>query len=414
MVAAGVALALAFSTRYAALTVLPALLIYDFRFTIYDLISYVKRGAKSANTRDFNQTTILTNHQSKIPDSKSPNRQSSIINRQFPLLVAFGLVSLPQMVINFAWPKPFWNHPWLTGWSPLNYIKTAFDTPDGHAVYDRPPAVFYGLEPFWNLHFLTPLLIPLALAGFISLWARQRRSWPGWALVLWWLVPVLCYSGMPYENERFTLTLLPPLAIISGLGLAALYDKVRSKKAEVRNDKESVESIDPDKIAVLPPVVTLNPKPKIQRSSSLIPHPSSLILLTSAFLLLPFLCWVGQRHMEGFFAFKNDELNTVQAAEMVLPSDAQVLTFGVSLTYDHYYPVRPVFDLSATGQSAIMDLLNQNRPLYLLTKPEVMESQFAATPIGASYRVARQLAVEPPLLEYKGYYLWRLRPGSNS
>ncbi len=394
LIAAAIALGFAATTRYAALTILPALLIP----LIYDLCTqrvpaiYDYKKARLNASRATNQSGQL-----KIRPKGMVFGQDSKFKILFAVLT-LGLVVLPQAVINFAWPQPFWNHPWLTGWSPLNFIHTSFDTPDGHAAYNASPLVFYGLEPFLNLRFLTPFIIPLALAGFIKLWQKQRQSWQGWTLVLWWLGPLLFYSGMPYENERFTLTLLPPIAAIAAIGITALYEQIAtyfdgSQKSEVGSQK----------------LETRNYRFKIQ-NSKFAPKGWSSTKIQNFILLLGLvgLGWAGQRHMEGFFAFKNRELATARATEQILPSNARLVTFGISLTYDHYYPSRPVSDLFTMTEADFARLASQGNPLYLLVEPEVIQTQFTGTPTGTIYQLVRTHAPDPPLLQIGRYQLWKI------
>jgi len=355
---AGLALAAAASTRYAALTVLPALLICWLWPTRRD---------------EPNNSSMQRDGEGKSPAALTIGFLAHLSRPA--ALIAFGLglglAALPQTIINLAWPKPFWGHQWLTGWSPLNFGRTVFDTPDGHAVYPTSPLVFYGLEPLLNLRFLTPFIIPLVLAGLVVLW-QGRRGWQSWTVLASWLVPVLLLGGVPYENERFSLSFLPPLAIIAGLGLGQIYRWVGH----------------------------------YFRFKSFLA--ASLII---TLLGLAGLGWAGQKHLEGFAAFKQGQLGVVETVERKLPAEATLLSFGISLTYDHYYPLRPVFDLSALDEAAVAQIIAEKPVVYLLVEPAVLEQQFKATPIGNSYQAARKFALEPTVWQSGKYRLWQLRSG---
>src|SRR5260221_7215461 len=90
---------------------------------------------------------------------------------------------------------------------------------DGTFHYDQSPAQYYA-QPLTNAYYISPLLIPLLMLGVILLLMKNRP-----ALLLlcgWFAVEYGFLAGVPYENIRFALALVPPLAVCVGLGAAII------------------------------------------------------------------------------------------------------------------------------------------------------------------------------------------------
>lgn len=278
-------------------------------------------------------------------------------------LVAVGLVYLPQFIINQIFPSAFWTNSWLADWSPANAFQQEFTTRDGFASYPAPPLVFYLGFSLINPRFLTPLALPLVGLGVVRLW--QKKAWfeAVW-LGGWWLLPVLLFSGIPYENERFSLTFMPPVALLAGLGVVWLA-------------------------GTLPkgwPQIGLH-----------------LALAASAIGLLV----ISQRHVDGFIAVKDIELAVVKQVEARLPAQANLITFDISLTFDHYTGLK-VRDLSALDAGSVQTLASQPE-VYLLADPANMAQQWKGNPIGVAFEAAQARAEGGPLAQFGRFYLWKLR-----
>jgi 4-amino-4-deoxy-L-arabinose transferase-like glycosyltransferase len=337
---AGLALGLAIITRYAAVTALPVVGLLIWQASVH-----------------------------------TKNRKKGLGQ----LVLAFSvmaLVYLPQFIINQVYPERFWSGSWLASWSFSNAFQTTFNTPDGFATYVWPPLLFYLVYPFVNLHFFTLGVLLLLGSGLVVLWQKRQDSNSNATLFLlvgWWLLPVLLFSSFSYENERFSLTLMPPVALVAGLGAASLWhwwqDWVRLK-AKVW-------------------------------------YGAGLVL---AGLGLGGLALFSQQHLNGFMAIKTTELTTIQQVEAALPDPdhANLLTFDLSLTFDHYSHLA-VYDLSALDAVHIATVLaSQPQATFLLADPANMEKQWAGTPIGLAFEAARAHTSATPLAKFGRFWLWRL------
>jgi hypothetical protein len=82
-----------------------------------------------------------------------------------------------------------------------------------------------GVWPRWSswLYLITWLLsIPLAIIGAISLRRRSMIGWPLYALILLYLV----VSAVLYADPRFASSCQPAVAVLVGVGLAAIIEAV--------------------------------------------------------------------------------------------------------------------------------------------------------------------------------------------
>ena len=283
-----------------------------------------------------------------------------------------GLATLimagPQLVINQIYPAGFWTNSWLADWSPANAFQSSFTTRDGFAAYKMPPSVFYLGWSLLNPRLLTPLALPLVGLGLAKL-GQGREWWTLTWLVAWWLGPVLMFSPIPYENERYSLTLLPPLALLSGLGLAWVVARVR----------------------------TVWPSRRMRR-------------IVTAVLVVGFvgLGLLSERHVDGFIRLKELDLTTARQVAATLPSQATLITFDLSLTFDHYTDLK-VRDLLTLEQGQIKELAGQPA-IYLLADPDHMAQQWAGNRVGQAFEAARASASGPPVGRFGRYVLWKLGP----
>jgi 4-amino-4-deoxy-L-arabinose transferase-like glycosyltransferase len=332
VVACGVALGVASITRYFALTALPLVLLALF---------YPKyRGWKPAPTTNWVWLSLGS--------------------------LGLGLVCLPQMIINLVYPDPLWGNSWLAGWSPANWFRTAFETRDGFASYQFSPLLFNLFGVLLNPRFLTFAIIPPLLLGIFVL-VKYRQIFTLLWLFCWWLLPVLFLAGLPYENERYSLTFLPPLAIFSAIGATWLIKMLSVKKW--------------------------------------------LMFVALVGLIVGFvgLGWLSQRHINGFIAVKDNDLAVMREVEKILPPDAKLITFSISLTFDRYTAI-PTSDLYFSDQNRLNKLLNQAGQTYLLVDGENMRQQWSNHFVGENYRNVFARAKTPAIAKFGKYELWLLAP----
>jgi hypothetical protein len=139
------------------------------------------------------------------------------------LLGALGLgaaLLAPQALVTGANPDPLLRHDWLLRWTPRNALRRRLQNTDGHYHYRLPIALFYA-QPAAHPAGLTPWLSGPLLWGAWRL-CRARAYREATVLLGWAGLQYGFLCGIPYQNFRYTLGYLPPLAAIAGIGAAGL------------------------------------------------------------------------------------------------------------------------------------------------------------------------------------------------
>ncbi|MDX2161257.1 MAG: phospholipid carrier-dependent glycosyltransferase [bacterium] len=127
-----------------------------------------------------------------------------------------ALVLLPQIAFSIVHPVPVIDHAWVQGWSLAHAGERAFVNVDGTFAYAQVNALFYA-APLTDPYYLAPVF---ALFIPVGLWVI-RRQLPLWCgLVGWLTLPYLFLIGIPYQNLRFPLIMLPASILLALTGLA--------------------------------------------------------------------------------------------------------------------------------------------------------------------------------------------------
>jgi hypothetical protein len=214
-------------------------------------------------------------------------------------------------------------------WSPLNALRHDFQTADGHLDYALPNGVYYAIAP-GNLAFFGPLLAPWILAG---LYAARHWPKPMLALIVGWVAVVFAFhAGAPWQNFRFTVAYLPPLAILVAAGLLSAYRYLGRK-------------------------------------------PRTLLIVYAAAGLV--VAGAGAVRLEKtFIDRKGEELALVRWVNGQMPPSAQLITFGPTLAFRHYASV-PTFDLfEIRDQPELDSILTSRSEQYVLVDEASIQGQW--------------------------------------
>ncbi len=146
-------------------------------------------------------------------------------------IIAAGAILIPQLVYSLTSPYPTLNHAWVQGWSFDNMGAREFVNVDGQFRYEQINAAFYA-APFYDARYLPPYFTPFIILGIFAL----RRGRPSHALLigLWGLVPYIFLAGIPYQNIRFGLILLPAAILLVANGTAAMDQWLRRQPRMAR------------------------------------------------------------------------------------------------------------------------------------------------------------------------------------
>jgi 4-amino-4-deoxy-L-arabinose transferase-like glycosyltransferase len=272
-----------------------------------------------------------------------------------PLL---GLLNHP------ADPATFAGNLQVYSWSPMNAFRRDFLTADGHLEYAQRNGVYYAEAPF-NRAFFGPLLAPW---GVLGVWAAVR-DWarPGLLLIVGWAAIVYAFhAGAPWQNFRFTLAYLPPLAILVAGGIVWTGRYVDRRLGRV--------------------------------------------VVACAVLGLATMVAGGVRLGETFIDRKDEDLALVRWVQAQTPPGAQLLSFGPTLTLRHYTSL-PTFDLFDLSPSNLSGVLATGAPTYVLLDEQNVQDQWLNRAPSDNFL---RLRADPGLQrigEQGSYTLYRVSPG---
>jgi hypothetical protein len=247
-------------------------------------------------------------------------------------------------------------------WSPLNFFRRKFATIDGLLSYRLPNGLYYALSP-GHPDYFTPLLAVLLAPG-LWLVLRSRRSLP-LVLLLGWPAMVLGFhAGAPWQNFRFTLAALPPLAVMVALGAA-----------------QAVAWLGPRRGWIV----------------------YGLVVAGLAWQL-----WAGWQLTQQFIVRKRAELAVVSAVEAQAPANAQLLTFSITAMFD-FYGRLDTHELWGLDTNQVAGLVADGRPTLLLLDVANIEAQWQGHAPANDYHWLRDGPGLDQLGQYQNYTLFRVR-----
>jgi len=269
-------------------------------------------------------------------------------------------------------PIPFAVDLAVYSWNPLNALRREFITADGLLSYTWPNGLWYALAPAHRFYF-TPLLAPLP--AVLGLWTvlRRRAAGPLFLLVGWAAVIFLFHAGAPWQNFRFNLAHLPPLAILLAIGLATVADWLAGRMHHVTARR------------------------------------LALLLLIGYVLAGMLLMAQGGRALtRGFVDRKNADLALIRQVEAEVPPGADLVTFGLTLTFQHSSHL-PTYEIFYLDQPALAALTRSGRPLYLLLDLENVQRQWVGRPPEVNYRWLQENTTLRPSAALAPYTLFEVQ-----
>jgi 4-amino-4-deoxy-L-arabinose transferase-like glycosyltransferase len=105
-------------------------------------------------------------------------------------------------------------------WRPENALRSSFETADGRLDYGLPSGLFYLLQPIQPYWFAA--LGVLAIPGAVRA-VRSRAVVAIGTLVAWPAIELGFLAGGAYQNTRFFLAAMPPVAILIALGAGEVW-----------------------------------------------------------------------------------------------------------------------------------------------------------------------------------------------
>jgi len=274
-------------------------------------------------------------------------------------IISGALIVLPQVLLSLNRPEGL-VHSWLLGWNPVNAMRRQFDNVDGHFEYELPTGVFYA-EPAGHPAYLFPLFGLAALWGLVRVW--RNRNWGALILLIGWGGAVYLFlAGIPYQNFRFGLTLYTPIVLLAGLGTSELWDRI---------------------------------------------HIRWVVPALTAASLMAMLLWAYPL-LDGFLTQQNQTKAIVHEVAQSLPPEATLVTFGLTLTAQHYTHLDVIELFNQTADS--LDTLTRDRSqTFLLIDTANIEQQWRGREPDANVRWLHDHATLIPITSYLSYTLFQVR-----
>lgn len=320
-------------------------------------------------------------------------------------LAGFALAMLPQ-VLYYTSPLAVYlpgavNYSvWLSDWKLSNIFASSYVSADGAASYPQSNIVFYLVEPFWELGegliaslyrsaaagLLSPAYVP---ALFLGVWALVRvRRWPALGLLLaWWIVPLLFFSGSPYQSHRFVLVYLPALAALIGIGAGVALDWLARLSGRLRPGLSSEA-----RSGVLTAIVLLG------------------VCVGAGLGLVSVNRWIAIHA-----AWEADEKRVATAVKQAagpVPERTQPHVVSFNITAAVYHNTGwPMLDFYNHDEQEIARFLSGPEPHVLVLPERNMATQWAGTPSGMRWEWLRR-SYEMSLVAQVGEYsVYRLGGG---
>jgi hypothetical protein len=223
---------------------------------------------------------------------------------------------------------------------PLTPFRSAFDTADGHLEYRLPMAAWYALQPF-QPYWLGALALAVPFGVLDVLRSRPRRAAELATLVAWPGLMALVLVLYPYQNPRFVLGLLPPLAILAACGIGWAWIRLAARR---------------------------------QGALRMAGAAVVLLLVVNATL-----AW---RHADAFVAGQSADLAAIRRLDAEIPDGARVVSLGATAALRH--DGRDVVELYYLSPRQV-DSLVTGGPVYLLVDADAIERQWAGTTPGLAF-----------------------------
>ncbi|MBE7553537.1 MAG: hypothetical protein HS126_20900 [Anaerolineales bacterium] len=286
-----------------------------------------------------------------------------------PVLMAVlsgSIILAPQLWLSLNKPEGL-AHSWLLGWNPANFFRREFENIDGHFVYQLPNWIFYA-QPAGHPAYIFPLL---GLASAWGVWRLGRaRQWGPLILLLGWTAPVYLFlAGIPYQNFRFGLTLYLPLVLLTGFGLAEFFS---------RNNVDAPLPVFRE--VILKIAITLS--------------------------LAGMLAWAYPM-LDSFLTVQNRSKIIARQVEQTLPPEASLITFGLTLTVQHYTRLNAL-EFFFLDQTSLKTLAESSDALYLLLDLPGIETQWRGKTPQINYQWLKENRNLIKIGEFPPYTLFKV------
>lgn len=150
-----------------------------------------------------------------------------VLNRQWLSIVAglllVAIVCTPHLLIRYNMPLAFVKHDWVKVWSVASYFNRYFVTPDGTQYYKLPNLLFC------TAGLLHPGMGVLLAPALLFVRRRDLASLVSGVVVAAIVLYLLFLAGIPFQNKRYLLPVIPLLFVLLAPALQRAWQFVRYK-----------------------------------------------------------------------------------------------------------------------------------------------------------------------------------------
>jgi 4-amino-4-deoxy-L-arabinose transferase-like glycosyltransferase len=255
-------------------------------------------------------------------------------------------------------------------WDPGNALRNSFVTPDGTLTYGPTSGLFYALQPVQPSWFG-----PLGLfAIWGAAWMLRRGPALGSVILVGWPLLVLLFlAGSPYQNTRFFLSAMPPVAVLVALGTWRLAVFIDARVPAPRRRLAEVVAVS----------------------------------AVAVWLILSIV--VAARFSGGFIDRQVRDLAAIRAIEARVPASARLISLGPTgaFVYDR---VPDVVELYGLTPETALALLGDGRPSYLVIDPSAIDGQWAGRAPALTVEAIRTGRGITAVATEGGWTLYRIGP----
>jgi hypothetical protein len=233
-------------------------------------------------------------------------------------------------------------------WDPSNALRTEFSGPDGTARFAIPMGAWAVAEAA-RPYYLGPLLAACALGGAARV-VRHAEPVALATLLAWPLLVIGLLAGDIYQNTRFFLAGLPPVAILAAIGVtgaAGLAARSTGRRP-----------------GLLPPIVAA--------------------IAIAALGVQVVGAW---RFTDAFITRQQADLGAVERLGDRVPHTARLISFGATLALRQRG--RDVVELYDLDPEELLDLVADGQPSYLLVQEQGLVAQWASERPGRAFTAIR-------------------------
>jgi hypothetical protein len=226
-------------------------------------------------------------------------------------------------------------------WNPVNAFQRDFKNPDGYQHYKLANGIYYGTLPARTFYF-APMLAVFVVPGLLAIY--RYRSFGAFFLVAGWGVAAyLLLIGGPQQNVRFALMYTPPVGVLIGVGVSAVYGWFSRWRY------------------------------------------GTYVIACFVGIGLVWASVSGYRWTQDFIDRQENDKAVVRWAERQIPPNARVIAFGVTLTMQHYtnLETHEIYYLTADD---LIELTDAGRETYLIADVYNVETQWRDGTPGVNYR----------------------------